>query len=258
MSQRNSDPSSRVIILIGLVVLGLLIAGGVVVWGIAHGFGPRKQESQSQTYTQAVTAVEVLSDSGHVTIQPGADGEVQVSRSLHWYSDKPKVDEKFTGTTFKVTDDQACNCSIDYVITVPAGVSVKVDVDSGDVDVNGITGRVDVKADSGSVDLRDLTGELGIKVSSGDVNGFGLTGPSATVDASSGNVDLTYSGAPNSLDLSVDSGDVEVTVPAVDGGYRTDVTADSGDVDTAGVQTNSASTRRITIDVDSGNATVKS
>lgn len=258
MSERNPDPSSRVIILIGLVVLGLLIAGGVVAWGLSHGFGPQKKETQSQTYTQAVTALDLHSDSGHMTVKTGSDGEIKVERTLYWYNTKPTIDEKFEGTTFKVWDDQNCNCGIDYTITVPKSVSAKIDVDSGDVEIADVTGAVDLSADSGNVTLRNLPGALTLKVSSGDIEGTGLTGPSAVVEASSGSVELSFGNAPNSLDLDVDSGDVTIRVPAVDGGYRTDVKADSGDVDTSGVQSNSASTRTIKIDVDSGNATVRS
>lgn len=258
MSERNSDPSSRVIILIGLVVLGLLIAGGVVAWGLSHGFGPQKKESQTQTYTQAVTALDLHSDSGEMKIKTGPDGEIKVERTLYWYNTKPTIDEKFDGTTFKVWDDQSCNCGIDYTITVPKNVTAKIDVDSGDVEISDVLGAVDVTADSGNVTLRNLPGALTVNVSSGDVEGTGLTGSSAVVDASSGSVDLTFSSAPNSLDLNLNSGDVTIRVPAVDGGYRTDIKADSGDVDTSDLVVNSASTRSIVIDVDSGNATVRS
>ncbi|GLZ80534.1 lipoprotein [Actinorhabdospora filicis] len=258
MSERNPDPSSRVIILIGLVVLGLLIAGGVVAWGLSHGFGPQKKETQSQTYTDAVTAIDIHSDSGEVTIKAGAEGEIKVERTLHWYNTKPKVDEKFEGTTFKVYDDQNCNCGIDYVITVPKSVSAKLDIDSGDLSIEGVTGAVDVTADSGNVTLEDLPGALTINASSGDIRGDRLSGATATVTASSGSVNLTFTTAPSSLDLNVDSGDVDVTVPNVAEGYKTNVKADSGDVDTDGLTKNDSSARSITIDVDSGNVTVKS
>src|ERR1043165_1725471 len=196
----NNDQSSRAIILIGLVVLGLLIAGGLVVWGVTNGFGPKKTEAQSQTYTQAVTSIEVQSGSGEVEIKPGTDGEVKVERTLKWYTNKPTIDETWNGTAFKVVSDCTGNCGIDYVITVPPSVNVHLDVDSGNGKIRDITGTVDATLDSGDLEFSGLSNTVNVTMSSGNLDASQMTSKNVVLAVNSGDIDITFAEAPTMLD----------------------------------------------------------
>lgn len=251
------DQSGRAIILIGLVVLGLLIAGGLVVWGVSNGFGPRETEDQAQTYAQDATRVEVMSDSGEVEIRTGADGEVKVDRRLHWYSDKPKVDETWDGTTFKVVSDCSGNCGIDYVITVPPNVSVLLDMDSGSGTVSNVTGTVEATLDSGDLDLIGLSNTLTVTTSSGNLDGSRLTSKNVTLNVDSGDIDIAFAEAPTLLALEAESGNIDVKVPVSPDGYKVTADADSGSTDIE-VTKNDLSTHVITASVDSGDVRVSS
>lgn len=253
----NNDQSSRAIILIGLVVLGLLIAGGLVVWGVSNGFGPKKTEEQSQTYAQTATRIEVRSDSGEVDIKPGNAGEVKVERTLRWYNTKPTIDETWSDTTFKVVSDCPGNCSIDYVITVPPDVSVYLDIDSGNGKVRDVTGTVEATLDSGDLEFSGLSNTLTVSMSSGNLDASQITSDNATFAVSSGDIDVTFAEAPTKLEVDADSGDVDVKVPVSPDGYKVITEVDSGET-TIDVTKNDASTHAITATVDSGNVRVSS
>lgn len=253
----NNDQSSRAIILIGLVVLGLLIAGGLVVWGVSNGFGPRETEDQAQTYAQDATRVEVASDSSEVEIRTGNDNEVKVERRLHWYNNKPKVQETWDGTTFKVLSQCSGNCGIDYVIIVPPDVSVMLDMDSGSGKISNVTGTVDATLDSGDLELTGLSNTITVTTSSGNLDGSQLTSDSATLNVDSGDIDLTFTEAPTLLDLEADSGNIEVRVPVSPDGYKVSTDVSSGDTNIE-VSKNDASTHVINANVDSGDVRVSS
>lgn len=253
----NNDQSSRAIILIGLVVLGLLIAGGLVVWGVTNGFGPKQTEEQAQTYAQTATRIEVESDSGEVEIKPGAPGEVKVERTLKWYNTKPTIDETWSGTTFKVVSDCTGNCGIDYVITVPPDVSVLLDIDSGNAKLRDVTGTVEATLDSGDLEFSGLTNTLNVTMSSGNLDASQISSPNVTLSVSSGDIDMTFATAPTLLDMEADSGDIDVKVPVSPDGYKVTTELDSGEA-TVDVTRNDASTHAINANLDSGNVRVSS
>lgn len=253
----NNDQSSRAIILIGLVVLGLLIAGGLVVWGVTNGFGPKKTEAQSQTYAQAVTRIEVESDSGEVEIKPGAAGQVAVERTLKWYNTKPTVNETWNGTTLKIVSDCTGNCGIDYVITVPPEVSVLLDIDSGNAKLRDVTGTVDATLDSGDLEFSGLSNTVNVTMSSGNLDASQMTSDNVNLSVSSGDIDITFAEAPTLLDLEADSGNIDVKVPAAPDGYKVTTEVDSGE-SSIDVTRNDASTHAINANVDSGDVRVSS
>ena len=253
----NNDQSSRAIILIGLVVLGLLIAGGLVVWGVSNGFGPRETEDQAQSYAQDATRVEVSSDSGEVEIRTGDDAEVKVERTLHWYTTKPTVNETWDGTTFKVVSNCTGNCGIDYVITVPPDVSVLLDMDSGSGKVRNVTGTVDATLDSGDLEVSGLSNTLTVTTSSGNFDGSQLTSKNVTLNVDSGDIDVTFTEAPTLLNMEADSGNIDVKVPVSPDGYKVTADADSGGA-SVDVIKNDLSTHVITASVDSGDVRVSS
>ncbi|MEV0644779.1 DUF4097 family beta strand repeat-containing protein [Phytomonospora sp. NPDC050363] len=251
------DQSSKAIILIGLVVLGLLIAGGLVVWGATNGFGPRKTETQNQTYAQTATHIDVDSDSGEVEIRPGNDGEVKVERKLEWYSNKPTVNESWDGTTFKVVSDCSGNCGIDYIITVPPSVSVKLQIDSGNAKLRDVTGTVDATLDSGDLEFSGLSNTLNVTMSSGNLDASQITSKQVTLGVSSGDLSIAFAEPPTLLDMEVDSGGVDVKLPVSPDGYRVITEVSSGDTE-IGVERNDASTHEIKANVDSGDVQVSS
>jgi hypothetical protein len=87
---------------------------------------------------------------------------------------------------------------------------VSLDTGSGSITVFGFEGRLDVDTGSGSVELQDITGsEVGVDTGSGSVRASGVTASSFEVDTGSGSIMVSGVDAPN-VELDTGSGKVEV------------------------------------------------
>jgi len=208
-----------------------------------------------------VRAIVVNSDSGDVRfIRAGT--QVQVRETQHYVLKKPKLEQDLTDgvLTLETTDCGVYffNCSTDLRVTVPAGVRINVQADSGDVHVDGID-VADVRTESDSGDLHlDLVGRqarVWAHTDSGDVHVDSDDARAIDAETDSGDVHVEARGRPRRIVADTDSGDVHVRAPA--GEYAVDTKTDSGDVeiDRAIIRTDRAS-RSIRAHTDSGDVTL--
>ncbi len=162
-------------------------------------------------------------------------------------------------------------CHARIVIRVPADTEVDVRSGSGDVTAMGLSGTVDLETGSGDVNATGLTGDSDLHTSSGDVNVRRLRGNTnlrtgsgdihaedvstrnLVADTASGDVELDFALAPELVDASTASGDVDVTVP--DGTYRVEDDPGSGKTH-RNVKSDPAATRVIRAQTSSGDITL--
>jgi hypothetical protein len=127
-------------------------------------------------------------------------------------------------------------CAVDYTVHVPTHCDMDVNQITGTVQVSGVSGQVAVNVVEGAVDLREIVGRTRVKAVSAAVDGSHWSGR-ATVNTVSGPIDIadanlsrvkanTVSGAV-SIDTSIDkigqyifhsvSGDVSFVLPSEQG-----------------------------------------
>lgn len=189
--------------------------------------------------------LEVLSRSGDITIRNGAAGTVsihgKINVSTSWFGNdrKPEVQEiennppvRQTGNSIRVDYINAHNISIDYEITVPENTAVRAHTGSGDQDVQGLKGNIDLESGSGDMKLARLTGDLHFQTGSGNVRGHELAGP-LRAKAGSGDIEVEET-AQGDVDIRTGSGNI--TVKGIDGGFRAE--AGSGDIHAQGLPKN--------------------
>jgi hypothetical protein len=250
----------------------LLALGGIVLIGVglatALGWGWGSDFSKTDTVSQTIRGVKLEGDSGSVRIRTGSGpSTVREEVSYHWRS-KPD------GPFYRVDGDQlvltSCgvNCSVDFEVVVPEGVPVTGKVDSGALDIAGVSsvdvqsdsggarvedvsGAVKLRLDSGSIDLRNV-GAVELRSDSGSVTGDDVRGP-VDVTASSGSVEFTLAQA-NDVKVHADSGSIELTVPG--GPYRVEGGSDSGHRE-IGVQTDGSARHLLDLNTESGSVTVR-
>jgi hypothetical protein len=242
-------------LLIVIAVLVVVVPGGLVLVGLALG------HTKVRTHTVAgpIHAIVVRSGSGDVDLIP-ASARVQVRETRHYVFKKPTLHQDVTNGV--LTLDADCsglyfNCSTDLRVTVPAGIEVTVEADSGNVHADRIGVRdIHAQSDSGDVHLV-LAGRQSLAwahTDSGDVHVE--TAGARTIDArtDSGDVRVEALGETLRVVAQTDSGDVDVDVPADE--YAVDADTDSGNVDVDGISRNDRAPRSIVAKTDSGDVTL--
>ena len=78
--------------------------------------------------------------------------------------DISREDSKIT-----IETDGGEDTGADYALRVPAGGSIEIESEAGDVEVSGLTGNVKVAAEAGDVTVSDVGGSVSVKVPQGDL-----------------------------------------------------------------------------------------
>jgi DUF4097 and DUF4098 domain-containing protein YvlB len=194
--------------------------------------------------------LEVLTRSGDITVRNGAGGTVSIHAKIHsgnsWFGGDRKVEVqelqnnppiRQTGNSIRIDYVNLSNISIDYEITVPENTAIRAHTGSGDQNVEGLKGNVDLESGSGDLRLARLTGEMRFQTGSGNVKGRELSGP-AKIKAGSGDVEIEEMGAG---DVDIRTGSGNITVSGINGGFHAE--AGSGDIHGKGLPKNMWSVR---------------
>lgn len=213
--------------------------------------GPTQQQSDAFTLDRAVTDVVLRGGAGDVVIDTGAE-LVEVERYAEWSNQAPDVDAFIKDDVLYLEDtcDGWGYCRVDYVIRVPAGTDLDLELGSGDLRVTGADARTRVAMGSGDLLLSELSGEAIVAVGSGDIEGDDMALVELRGETGSGDVELEYREAPALVALETGSGDVTLDLPAAD--YALELSTGSGDIDLDGVQDTQGAERLLQLHTGSG------
>ena len=206
-----------------------------------------------------VDGLSINAGSGDVTLVPARGGDVTIDSRSEGSLHTPRLDVDVAGSD--VTVGGGCpdltfgHCSARLIVHVPAGVDVKVDASSGDVEASGLSGAVELRTSSGDVRVHGLSGATSLRSASGDVEGSGLRGRAVQARTSSGDARLAFASPPMAAEAWTASGDATIEVPPGSETYIVDVETNSGDRD-VGVSTGRGATRLLRAHTNSGDATV--
>ncbi|MEV0148938.1 MULTISPECIES: DUF4097 family beta strand repeat-containing protein [unclassified Nonomuraea] len=218
----------------GLLASAMLLTG----CGLDAIGNPKNQETGTYQVKDKVQQLHLRSGNGDVTVTESNAAYVSVTETLYWSNDKPRAGHKVEGDTLSVYYDCQSSwgsCGVNYKVEIPKGLRVNLDAGSGDLTLRSLTGPVDLKAGSG------------------DIAGNGLGGKKLFAETGSGDIDLKYAVAPDSVELSVGSGNAALTVP--DETYDVYTKVDSGDASIS-VKDDNSSPRKISLTAGSGDVTV--
>ena len=203
--------------------------------------------------------LEVLTRSGDITVRNGAAGTVSIHATVHssnsWLGGdhKAEVQEleknppiRQNGNSIRVDYVNINNISIDYEITAPDNTAIRSHTGSGNQNVEGLKGNVDLESGSGDMNLAHLTGDLRSQTGSGNVRAHEVSGP-ARVKAGSGDIEIEEVGAG---DVDIRTGSGNITVNGIRGGFHAE--SGSGDIHGNGMPSNMWSVR-----TGSGNVTLR-
>jgi DUF4097 and DUF4098 domain-containing protein YvlB len=226
--------------LLGLaaIVVGLGLLGNSGRLPITGGF-----IEHTKTFGDSYSVQNLVLDAGNgnITLARAAGDEVELQAISHGYGWTPGAAEQAAtriapqisvqGDTLRIEEDRfnAINLFgrssyVEYRIALPADVSANLATGSGEFDVDGIAGALELRTGSGDITLRngqgqlqadtgsgditveELSGELSVRTGSGDIGVDGVSG-SITADTGSGNIEVSNADAAT-VELQTGSGDV--------------------------------------------------
>ncbi|WP_432931641.1 DUF4097 family beta strand repeat-containing protein [Microbispora sp. CA-135349] len=192
-----------------MAVAGAVLGMSLVVTAcdVRIGFGGQ-QAVESYDVTDKVTVLDTRTGSGDIVVNESDRSGVHVTETLHWRGDKPKDGHSVEGDTLTLAY-KCDNCSVDYEVEVPRGLTMKIDTASGDLT------------------LRDVTGQVNASTGSGDVDARGLAAKQVNTRTGSGDITLRFTAVPDQVQAVTGSGDGRLWVP--DGTYNVNASTGSGD-----------------------------
>ncbi len=187
-----------------MVIIGRCAQLGFL--GLLTGCAP--VQGRSIQVAAEVVRVELRVDTGTVRVVGAPAGsKVQVVRRARAFPDTRAVRQEVKGGVLRI--EALCGgtlgCRVDHELRVGPEVRVVLQVDDGDVELDGVRGDLDVE-----VGLGKVTGAL-------------LAGADVEVRTEGGSIDLNFVAAPQRLTANAAAGDVTLRVP--NGAYRCDVEA---------------------------------
>jgi hypothetical protein len=152
-----------------------------------------------------------------LVVVPSVDKRDHLTGTVSYSLVRPHLRWETTPTGETALVGQSCPffsyCNAQPTLAVPAGQTAEAYSGSGDMQASGVGGALTLGDGSGDIGLDNLPGPLVLDDSSGDISGDDLA--SATVRAHdwSGDVDLSFSRAPDQVRVSDSSGDIRVVPP---------------------------------------------
>lgn len=227
-----------------LVALGLVISAGVFLLGNVL----TRTENTSATFGGPVDRVELVVDSGDVTLTAAEEGsKVSLERSMLKSFRSPEESVERDGRVLRITtlcEDGWGECSSDYALRVPADTPVTLRTRLGDVSVTGLTASVEARTDAGSVKLTDVRGdEVVAYAKTGGVSLDDVRFRTAEAGSKLGDVRLDVVDDFDALTATSKTGDVTVTLPEKAGPYAVTATSELGDEKVTAERDSSASSK---------------
>ena len=265
-----AGPGRWVWVLSGLVTAAVLVLPGARLITLHYGpvnasAEPQAVTTRAATVPQPVISLTVQSDGGQVQVTAGQVSRVQLTETImsdHQGDAPPAVAESVSGGRLSLPDPCAnANCSVNFSLTVPFGVTVSVATQGGPVAVSGVAGAnldtgggpasatliggpLTVTTGGGPLVVRGVAGPLRADTDGGTLTAQDIASATATVTTGGGAAMVTFAAAPRSVSVSTDGGAAVVAVPG--GPYA--VTADSnGGPQSVAIATDPAAYALITV-----------
>jgi len=205
----------------------------------------------------AGAAVQIDDGSGDLTVVPSPDRYAHLQGTVYYSLVHASVSRK-SAAGHLVVQGPNCfwigSCGANLQFAAPAGARLTVALGDGSLVATDVNGSLRLRDSSGGLTLRDVSGSLILSDSSGDITATGLGAATVTASDSSGNVDLSFTRAPDYLAVHDASGDINIAVPG-NIAYQVTVETDFGSKN-IDVPTNPSSEHVIKLSANSGNVSV--
>ena len=196
----------------------------LAVFGVLLVLSNAQAQDFQQSYKLAAGgSISVKNVSGDISIT-GYDGDAVIVHGFRRGRDSEmvEVEDRSSGNRVDVgvRYPSPCNCdaSVRFEVRVPRGMNFEIDkisTASGDIEVTGVRGQINVSTASGDVLVKNVNGRINASTASGEMRVVDVVGE-VSAQSASGNVEVEIArleGTDN-MKFSSASGDVSVKLPS--------------------------------------------
>lgn len=214
------------------VVLGLGGLLTVVVIGLATvavaSVLVRTTETDTLTLRGPIDSA-VFRVSGELTVTSGPAGRAHIERRSGYGFSKPEVRQTLEGGVLTVrVRCEGATVICDNQVDVELPPEVDVDVRASHAVITDVAGSVRVENEGGAVELDGVTGPVDVRVGGGSVMGTDLASDDVRANAGAGAIELSFRRPPVTVDASAGAGHIQIEVPRSEEGYQVDASAGAG------------------------------
>jgi Putative adhesin len=179
--RRRPTRTSPLLLLLAALILALLVLAAFLLWrSLGDSISGTSVAQDSIDSAGPKPQVHLTNAAGQVRIE-GVEGSKAVEYEATRYAMGPDpatakqqasevpVDISREDSRITIETNGGRDTGADYDLRVPAGASVDIESEVGDVEVSGLTGNVKVAAEAGDVTIGDVGGGVIVSVPQGDV-----------------------------------------------------------------------------------------
>jgi DUF4097 and DUF4098 domain-containing protein YvlB len=122
------------------------------------------------------------------------------------------------------------NCSVNYVLTVPATAALNIRSGDGYIHVSGNTAALSFDTGDGGIEFDNVTGDVVAHSGDGDITGKGVSSKSVQASTGDGGIHITWSVPPTTVVTNTGDGSIHLVLPQGSGPYRTSTHSGDGSV----------------------------
>ena len=179
--RRRPYRASPLLLLLAVLILVLLAVAALLLWrSIGDSISGTSVAKDSIDSAGPKPHVHLTNAAGQVRVE-GVEGSESVEYEATRYAmgsdpatakqraSEVPVDISREDSEITIKTDGGRDTGADYALRMPAGGSVEIESESGDVEVSGLTGNIRVDAEAGDVTIDGVGGGVDVSAPQGDV-----------------------------------------------------------------------------------------
>ncbi len=241
-TERRRDRRQRIpwlLILGATLLIFLLIGAALLLWRTFSDSLSGTSVARDSIDSGPKPGIRLTNGAGQIRIEGVEDlGAVEYEVTRHALASDPAAAKKRAseievgfsrdGGDFTIETNGGRNTGADYVLRVPAGSSVEVASEAGDIEISGLSGDLSVEAGAGDVSVREAKGSVKVDAQAGDIEVSEMRTDTGEAEIEVGSGDVTLRDlVVGTLETSVAAGDVTLS-GRFSGGGR--VSVKTGDI----------------------------
>jgi len=220
--------------------------------------GPLQHRTSSYSVAGPLQALTVHAHVGNVHVTGGAPGsKVTVTEHLAFRKTAPATTHRTAARvlTLNSTCPSLETCSVSYDISVPRTMTVRITNSVGTIRLGSLSGPVTASTSAGTIELHSVSGPITATGSAGSIVGDDISSARTVARVSTGQIKITFSAPPTTVDATTSAGLVQLRVPG-NVGYAVNASTTVGDI-RIGVQRSASSPHVITARATTGSIRIE-